>query len=198
MNDAAGEEGAGGSRSRDEMNDDLLKQLPGKVLTVLFSAAGFLGFVTVAGGVTVWFHFYTAQLPAVKAIEEMPRPQLLVNGAIPLILFGVLGLVAVAVCYAIDPGGRAREGIVNSLIVLFGAAATVVVLAAPVDPGDESALLELITLGNETALLGLITLGVAAAIVSTNRLKVPDTNLDRLENIHTERVEEAPYPFKKL
>lgn len=181
MNDAAGETGEG---SGDDVSpDDLLKQLSGKVLTVLFSAAGFLGFVAVAGGVTVWFHFYTAQLPAVKAIEEMPRSQLLVNGAVPLIIFGVLGLVAVAVCYAIDPGGRAREGIVHSLIVLFGAAAVFVVLAAPVG------------LSHELWLLALITAGVVVAIAASYLLKEKE-DVEKLEKLRTETAGEEPDRFK--
>ena len=87
---------------------------------------------------TVWFHFYTAELPAVQAIDAMPRSQLLVDGAVPLILFGVLGVVAVAACYAIDRGGRAREGIAQSLMLLFGAATLFVVLVSPIEIRSES------------------------------------------------------------
>ena len=54
-----------------------------KLMAVLLTAAGFLGAVAVIGGVTVWFGLHTAELPAVQAIEVVPRSQLLVNGAVP-------------------------------------------------------------------------------------------------------------------
>src|SRR5918994_1092909 len=73
-----------------------LKDLVTKVVPVLLTAAGFLGFVAVVGGAIVWFRFHTSQLPAVQAIDAMPRSELLVTGAVPLMLFGVLGIGAVA------------------------------------------------------------------------------------------------------
>jgi hypothetical protein len=170
----------------------MFKDVLEKLVPILLSAAGFLGFVAVAGGVTVYFHFFTAGLPPVKAIDEMPRSQLLVNGAVPLILFGVLGLLAVAVCYAIDRGGRPREGMAHSLVVLFAAATAVVILVAPVEPGDDEWLVD-----DKVWLLAGIALGAGVAIYLISKQKESvDPSSPRLDPVENEAPEEAPHPFK--
>jgi hypothetical protein len=112
---------------------EFLRSAVAKVGPILLTAAGFLGFVAVVGGVVVWFRFYTAQIPSVQAIDAMPRSEMLVNGAVPLILFGVVGVVAVAACYAIDNQGKATEGMARSLMVIFGSIVALAVLIAPVE-----------------------------------------------------------------
>ena len=59
----------------------------------------------------------------------------------------MLSALAVAVCYAVDRGGRPREGIVHSLILLFAAATVWVVILAPLSRIDEINLLVLIGRG---------------------------------------------------
>lgn len=126
---------------------DFLKDLVSRIVPILLTAAGFLGFVTVIGGAIVWFRFHTAGLPPVQAIDALTRSELLVTGAVPLMWFGVLGLAAVAACYAIDRGGRPRESVVHSMIVLFGVAALFVLAVADELPYDDLVILGLLMAG---------------------------------------------------
>jgi hypothetical protein len=73
-------------------------------------AIGFTGFVSVLGAAVVWMRFSTAGLPADQAVHDLPLSEWLATGAVSLILYLTLGLLAVLVVYLL-------QGVVISAVV---------------------------------------------------------------------------------
>lgn len=119
---------------------DLLAEIGKKAVPLLVSAGAFLTFVAVAGGAIVWFRFYTVGLPTEQALDALPRSELIVIGAAPLVLFGLLGLLAVIAAYLLDPGGRATGRTFGGLVVLFVVESSVVIYLARYETSTEEKL----------------------------------------------------------
>ena len=76
------------------------------------SAIGFTGFVSVLGAAVVWMRFSTAGLPADQAVHDLPLSEWLATGAVSLILYLILGLLAVLVVYLLQ--GVVLSAVMNS------------------------------------------------------------------------------------
>jgi lysophospholipase L1-like esterase len=105
-------------------------------VTVLIKAGGALastvvsvGFVVVVGAAIVWVRFWAARYPADQAVDAVSREELLVIGAQALVLFAVLGTVAVAAMWLLDPGGTPgrRMRVALAVLVFAELAAAVIV-----------------------------------------------------------------------
>jgi len=77
-----------------------------QALPAIGSAVGFVGFVAVLGAAIEWVRFSAAGLPADQAVRVASRPELVATGAVSLIAFTLLGLLAVMVAYLADPRGE--------------------------------------------------------------------------------------------
>jgi hypothetical protein len=71
-------------------------------LPSIVGAIGFTGFVSILGAAVVWMRFSTAGIPADQAVHDLPLTELVVPGAVSLILYLVLGLAAVLVVYLLQ------------------------------------------------------------------------------------------------
>jgi lysophospholipase L1-like esterase len=105
-------------------------------VTVLIKAGGALastvvsvGFVVVVGAAIVWVRFWAARYPADQAVDAVSREELLVIGAQALVLFVVLGTVAVAAMWLLDPRGTPgrRMRVALAVLVFAELAAAVIV-----------------------------------------------------------------------
>jgi hypothetical protein len=74
----------------------------GKALPVIAGGIGFAGFVSLLGAGVVWMRFDAAQLPADQALAKFPRGDLIGTGAVTLVLFLLLGLLAVLLVYLLQ------------------------------------------------------------------------------------------------
>ena len=68
----------------------------------LLSGIGLAGLVSTLGAAIVWTRFDVAGLPADQAVGDLPANSLLVTGAVSLILYLVLGLLAVLGVYLLQ------------------------------------------------------------------------------------------------
>lgn len=107
-----------------------------KLFAFLGTGAGFLTFVALTGAAITWVRFAVAQLPADQAVGLVPRDDLIDVGSVAMMTFGVLGLSAVAVVYAIDAPGRLTDGMRGGLSVLVTAELIALILMA--DYGGEA------------------------------------------------------------
>src|SRR5436190_16643082 len=111
------EAGAGGPGGGDGGNAS--KALDWRVLLEIVGAsAGIAAFVTFTGGALLWLRFDQLGLPADRAVSLLPRTILLTVGAHALLVPALLGVVAVVLIFAVQPGG---EGIVGWLAALLAA-----------------------------------------------------------------------------
>ncbi len=106
-----------------------------QLVAVLLKAAGALastvvsvGFVVVVGAAIVWVRFWAARYPADQAVDAVSREELLVIGAQALVLFVLLGTVAVAVMWLLDPKGTPGRRMIVALAVLVFAELTAAVI----------------------------------------------------------------------
>jgi hypothetical protein len=104
---------------------DLLMQ----ALPAVGGTIGFVGFVAVIGGAVEWIRFRAAELPADQAVQVVPREQLVTIGAVSIVAFTLLGLMAVLIAYLIDRRGDASAPTWRAVVALSGAGliATVVI-----------------------------------------------------------------------
>jgi hypothetical protein len=104
----------GGSPSATSRLVDLLLQ----ALPAIGGAIGFVGFVAVIGGAIEWVRFSSAELPADHAVGVIPRAQLVTIGAVSMIAFTLLGLLAVLVALLIDRRGNASAPTWRGVVAL--------------------------------------------------------------------------------
>jgi hypothetical protein len=106
------------------------------LVAILLKAGGTLattavsvGFVVLVGAAIVWVRFWAARYPADQAVDAVSREELLVIGAQALVLFAVMGVVAVVVMWLLDPKGSTGRRMTIALAVLvFAELAAAVVL----------------------------------------------------------------------
>ena len=106
----------------------LLKEVAALLPPLLVTAGVFAGFVALVGGITTWSRFWASQLPPEQAVDVVPRTELVVIGAVTLLFFGVLGLLAVLACYLVDDAGRARKRTLVGLLLVGAAEASLIVI----------------------------------------------------------------------
>lgn len=99
-----------------------------KVLAAAFATLGLAGFVAVLGGAVVWVRLHSAQMPADQAVAAIPKNQLIVTGAAPLVFFLLLGLLAVLGVYLAEPRGTASTRSASAIVVLVAVEMTYAVL----------------------------------------------------------------------
>jgi hypothetical protein len=89
--------------------------------------------VTLTGGAIIWVRFDRAEMPADQAVAATPREELVTAGAVALLGFGVIALLAVLVVYLLDrcgtPGPRNQAGI--GVLALLAVAAAVLLSEPP-------------------------------------------------------------------
>jgi uncharacterized membrane protein YgcG len=107
----AGEEPPAGVGAR--LLDLALQALP-----AIAGAVGFVGFVAVLGAAIDWTRFAAAGLPADQAVRVIDRPELVATGAVSLIAFTLLGLLAVLAAYLLDPRAEANPGVRRGAIAV--------------------------------------------------------------------------------
>jgi hypothetical protein len=124
---------------------DLLARIGRTVGPALLAAGGLIGFVAFAGSIIVWTRFSVAQVPPDQVVAAFPRGELVAIASSRLLLFGFVGIVAVAVFFLIsrhpkddqeDQETTATTGIFRGLLVLFAVeagAAIVLVDSAWID-----------------------------------------------------------------
>lgn len=89
--------------------DQLLEWGRGAVLAIA-GAIGFTAWIGVLGAAVVWMRFSTAGIPADQAVHDLPLGEMLVTGAVSLILYLILGLIGVLLVYLL-------QGIVISRVI---------------------------------------------------------------------------------
>jgi hypothetical protein len=90
-------------------------------LPALVSAVGFLGFVAFIGAVIQWIRFSAAELPATTAVRLVPREDLIAEGAVSMVTWFGLGLLAVLMVFLLDRGGNASRYTRYGLSVIIAA-----------------------------------------------------------------------------
>jgi outer membrane protein OmpA-like peptidoglycan-associated protein len=89
-----------------------------KVIAYLATGAGFITFVGVTGAAVTWMRLNAAELPATQALQLVGIKYLVADGAIALVAFVVLGLIAVTVTFVIDGPGRDTDEMRHGLTAL--------------------------------------------------------------------------------
>jgi hypothetical protein len=117
----------GGEDERD-LGSEVLRGLGHVVLPILLTAGGLVGFVALAGGAVVWTRFSAAEVPPDQVVAVYPRAELVAIASALLLLFGLVGLLAVGLCYLIDPKGRASLGMTRVLLTVMGVEGLAVIL----------------------------------------------------------------------
>ena len=115
-----------------------LGELAWQALPAIAGAVGILGFVALVGGAIQWVRFFSAGLPADQAVRVMPEAELVTIGAVSLVAFAVLGVLAVLLLYSLDSNGNASIGTLRGLFALAGVETLVALLSADL-PWEEYA-----------------------------------------------------------
>lgn len=89
---------------------------------------GFLGFVAVIGAAIQWTRFESAKLPADQAVHAIPQRELVAIGAVSLIAFTVLGLLAVLLAFIVDRRGDPSRSTRKALVFIALLEGLVVIL----------------------------------------------------------------------
>jgi hypothetical protein len=120
----------------------LLEKIGRTVGPVLLAAGGLIGFVAFAGSIIVWTRFSIAQVPPDQVVAAFPRGELVAIASSRLLLFGFVGIVAVAGFFLISKNPKegqedrdfmATTGIFRGLLALFAveAGAAIYLVSAP-------------------------------------------------------------------
>lgn len=107
---------------------ELVRGLGHTVVPIVLTAGGLLGFVALAGSAIVWTRFSAAGVPPDQVVAIYPRAELIAIASALLLIFGLVGLLAVALCYLIEPKGRASLGMTRCLLTVMGAEGLAVIL----------------------------------------------------------------------
>lgn len=102
-----------------ELAPEVLRGIGHVVLPILAAVGGLVGFIALAGGAVVWTRFSAAELPPDQIVAVYPRTELVSIASSLLLLFGLVGLLAVGLCFLINPKGRASIGMTRVLLTLM-------------------------------------------------------------------------------
>jgi hypothetical protein len=95
-----------------------LAQLAWQALPAVAGAISLLGFVALIGGAIQWVRFWAAGLPADQAVRAVPEQELVTIGAVSLVGFSIIGLLAALGLYLLDKRGNATLGTLRGLFAL--------------------------------------------------------------------------------
>src|SRR2546421_11830948 len=95
------------------------------LLEIVGASAGIAAFVTFTGGALLWLRFAQRGLPADRAVSLLPRTMLLTVGAHALLVPALLGVVAVVLIFAVQPGTEWIAGCLMALLAAVVAGAVV-------------------------------------------------------------------------
>ena len=141
-----------GLRDRGSAVNDFVTRGAAALSGVLFSA----GFVAALGGAIQWARFDAADLPADQAVAALAREELVVVGAVSLVVYLVVGGLVVFAAYLADSKGNPCTA---TWIIVVGAVLAGSALTAALTPVSWLAWASLTAVG---AALGALVLGVAA------------------------------------
>jgi hypothetical protein len=98
----------------------LLAKKAGEALIPVFITAGsLLGFVAFAGAVVLWTRLSAVGIPPEQALDVAPEGELVAIGAEFLLVFGLLGALALAAVLLVDRAARPTPGMARALLVLL-------------------------------------------------------------------------------
>jgi hypothetical protein len=109
------------AKSAEDRTDDglsRLSELAWQALPAIGSAIGFAGFVAIIGAAIEWVRFDTAHLPATQALLAVPKPELVIIGALALGVFVLGAVLAVLAVYLIESHGNATPGTARGLVAI--------------------------------------------------------------------------------
>ena len=140
-----------------------------KGIAYLATGAGFLTFVGATGAAVTWMRLNAAELPATQALQLVGIKHLVADGAVALVVFAVLGLIAVTLIYVIDVPGRDTDEMRHGLTALALSESLIAVWMA------DRYVLDLPSL--ELAVGGVLALGLLTVGISLlpERTKPPPT-----------------------
>jgi hypothetical protein len=118
----------GGKSEGGSQTVEMLRSIGGTVGPLVMAGGGLVGFVALAGSAIVWTRFSALEVPPDQVVAIYPRGELVAIAASLLLLFGLAGLLAVAMCYLIDPKGRASIGMTRGLLCVLGVEGLAVIL----------------------------------------------------------------------
>jgi hypothetical protein len=95
-----------------------LADLGWQTLPAIAGTLGFVGFVALVGGAMERIRFSAAGLPADQGVRVVPKSELVAIGAVSLVGFTVLALLALLVVYLLDRQGDATVPTLRGLIAL--------------------------------------------------------------------------------
>jgi hypothetical protein len=95
-----------------------LGELAWQALPAIGSAVGFAGFVAVIGAAIEWIRFDAAGLPATQAVLAVPKQELVIIGALALVVSLVGAMLAVLLVYLIDENGDATPSTARGLVAV--------------------------------------------------------------------------------
>jgi lysophospholipase L1-like esterase len=90
-----------------------------KVAGLLGSAVVSVGFVVAVGAAIVWVRFWAARYPADQAVDAVSREELLVIGAQAIVLYALLGALALVFMWLLDGKGTSGRRTRVALAVLL-------------------------------------------------------------------------------
>ncbi len=118
----AGKKAGGGSTA-----PELLKSAMGTAVPLIVSAVVSVGFVAFAGKAILWARFTAIQVPGEQVVKAVPQGEAVATGASLLLIFGVLGVLAVLIVYMIDSSGRATADMSRGVLAVVAAEGLVAV-----------------------------------------------------------------------
>jgi hypothetical protein len=104
---------------------DLAKSAWTAAVPLVVSAVVSIGFVAFAGKAILWARFEAIQVPGEQVVKAVPQSEAVATGASLLLIFGVLGLLAVLAVYMIDASGRATANMSRGVLAVVAAEALV-------------------------------------------------------------------------
>jgi hypothetical protein len=130
-----------------------------KAIAYLATGAGFLTFVGVTGAAVTWMRLNAAELPATQALQLVGPRHLVADGAVALIAFAVLGLIAVTFIYVVDIPSRDTDEMRHGLTLLAVSESFIAIWLADRDldlPHETAAFLGVAALGLVTIVIALL------------------------------------------
>jgi len=109
----------GGEEERSKTWLHLLQRVGESVAPVLLTAGGFVGFLAFAGSIIVWTRFQAAQVPPAQAVAAYPRGELVAVASALLLIFGLVGILAVLGFFLVNREGGGSIGVSRGLLVLL-------------------------------------------------------------------------------
>jgi flagellar motor protein MotB len=97
----------------------LAKNAGEALIPVLITAGSLLGFVAFAGAVVLWTRLSAVGIPPEQALDVAPEGELITIGAEFLLVFGLLGALALAAVLLVDRAARPTPGMARALLVLL-------------------------------------------------------------------------------